>query len=78
MKFAFIRDHRRLWPAAVICRVLKVTRSGFYAWLKRKPSRRALRQRQLLARIRVAPVRAQQLARACAGRNPNATSARSR
>ena len=54
MKFAFIRDHRRLWPAAVICRVLKVTRSGFYAWLKRKPSRRALRQRQLLARIRVA------------------------
>ena len=54
MKFAFIRDHRRLWPAAVICRVLKVTRSGFYAWLKRKPSRRAVRQRQLLARIRVA------------------------
>jgi hypothetical protein len=31
-----------------------VTRSGFYAWLKRKPSARQLRQEKLLARIRVA------------------------
>jgi putative transposase len=54
VKFAFVRDHRGRWPAAVICRVLRVTRSGFYAWLTRKPSRRQVRQQQLLAKIRVA------------------------
>jgi putative transposase len=54
VKFAFVKDHRRRWPAAVICRVLHVTRGGFYAWLKRKPSRRHLRQQELLAKIRVA------------------------
>ena len=54
MKFAFVRDHRQRWPAAVICRVLRVTRSGFYAWLKRKPSKRQQRQEELLAKIRVA------------------------
>ena len=54
MKFAFIKDHRHRWPAAVMCRVLRVTRSGFYAWLNRKPSPRQVRRQQLLARIRVA------------------------
>jgi transposase InsO family protein len=54
VKFAFVRDHRQRWPAAVICRVLRVTRSGFYAWLKRKPSKRQQRQEELLAKIRVA------------------------
>lgn len=54
MKFAFVRDHRGRWPASVICRVLRVTRSGFYAWLKREPSARSVRQRRLLAKIRVA------------------------
>jgi putative transposase len=54
VKFAFVKDHRRRWPVQVICRVLKVTRSGFYAWLTRKPSRRAVRQAALLAKIRAA------------------------
>lgn len=54
MRFAFVKAYRRRWPAAVICRVLRVTRSGFYAWLKRKPSARQVRQETLLARIRVA------------------------
>ena len=38
MRFRFVKDHRRRWPVQVMCRVLKVTRSGFYAWLKREPS----------------------------------------
>ena len=54
MKFAFVKDHRRRWPVSVICRVLRVARSGFYAWLKRKPSARHRRQQELLAKIRVA------------------------
>jgi putative transposase len=54
VRFAFVKEHQRRWPAAVICRVLKVTRSGFYAWLKRKPSTRQKRQEELTAKIRLA------------------------
>jgi putative transposase len=35
-----------------MCRVLGVSRSGYYLWLKRKPSRRELDNRQLDAQIR--------------------------
>ena len=52
MKFAFVRDHRKRWRISVMCRVLKVARSGFYAWCKRRPSARAKRNEQLLAKIR--------------------------
>lgn len=54
MRFRFVKDHRRRWPVQVMCRVLHVTRGGFYAWLKRKPSARQVRREQLLAKIRVA------------------------
>jgi transposase InsO family protein len=53
VKFAFIHEHRRRWPVSVTCRVLRVARSGFYAWRKRKPSRRAQRQQHLLEKIRI-------------------------
>lgn len=53
MKFAFVRDHRRRWPISVMCRVLRVARSGFYAWQRRRPSPRAQRREQLLAKIRI-------------------------
>jgi len=36
----------------VLCRVLKVSPSGFYDWLGRAPSRRALSDRELLSVIR--------------------------
>jgi putative transposase len=35
-----------------MCRVLKVSRSGYYRWLKRKPSRRALDNQRLDVEIR--------------------------
>ena len=54
MKFAFVKEHRRSWPVVVICRVLKISRSGFYAWSKRRPCARQVRQRQLLEKIRKA------------------------
>jgi putative transposase len=36
-----------------LCRVLEVSRSGFYAWAKRGPSARALEDRRLATKVRV-------------------------
>lgn len=44
MRFQFIEQHRNCWPVTVMCRVLKVTRQGFYAWLRRQPSPRQQRR----------------------------------
>ena len=40
------------YPVRKMCRVLKVSASGFYAWQKRPPSRRALEDAVLTERIR--------------------------
>ena len=38
MKFAFIAVEKAFFPTSVLCKVLKVPRSGFYAWQQRVPS----------------------------------------
>ena len=40
MRFAFIEAEKALYPVLVLCRVMQVGRSGFYAWLRRAPSAR--------------------------------------
>lgn len=50
--FRFIDAERATYPVSLLCRVLKVSRSGYYAWLRRPPSRRSLQDRTLTARIR--------------------------
>lgn len=54
MKFAFIDVHRMTFPVDVLCRVLAVTRSGYYAWRTRKPSAATLRRTELDEAIRTA------------------------
>ena len=45
---------RLIYPLPVLCRVLTVSRSGCYAWLKRQPSKRAQEEARLEIQIRLA------------------------
>ena len=47
-------DHQVTYPIATMCRVLGVSSSGYYAWAKRRPSRRAQRDATLTAEIHAA------------------------
>ena len=40
------------FPLAMLCRVMQVTRGGYYAWRTRKPSERSRGDAELLAKIR--------------------------
>ena len=53
MKFAFIQEHLTEFPVAVdvSCEVLAVSRSGYYAWLRRSASARAERREDLAMKI---------------------------
>ena len=52
VRFAFIRDHQAEFPVGLLCEVLGVSRSGFYAWRDRPPSPTAVRRGQLVEQIR--------------------------
>ncbi|PIZ04255.1 MAG: hypothetical protein COY58_05270 [Gammaproteobacteria bacterium CG_4_10_14_0_8_um_filter_38_16] len=40
MKYGFIKDHRYEFSVALMCGLLRISRSGFYAWIMRKPGKR--------------------------------------
>ena len=44
MKYAWIKKHKRLFPTALMCRVLKVSTSGYYDGIKRQPSAQLIRR----------------------------------
>jgi putative transposase len=51
VKFAFIATEKASFPIAVLCKVLEVSRSGFYEWERRAPALRTLKDEQLKVRI---------------------------
>ncbi|MGD9700749.1 IS3 family transposase [Acinetobacter sp.] len=52
MKYAFIREHRFEHRVEKMCRVLEVSRSGYYRWLARPLSKTAQENLEMTAMIR--------------------------
>ena len=52
MRFAFIQAHARIWPVIRMCRVLEVSKAGYYAWRARPLCERVKDDRVLCERIR--------------------------
>lgn len=52
MKYKFIEAHREEFVVKIMCRVLDVSRSGYYDWRKRKPSVRDLANASLIGEIK--------------------------
>lgn len=51
MRYPFIEQHRSVYSIAALCRAMRVSRSGYYAWRSRKPGPRAAENAELTTRI---------------------------
>ena len=49
--FEYVRQQVHQFPVALLCRVLEISRSGFYSWHRRVPSARSSQDQRLCARI---------------------------
>ena len=52
MRYAFIKMHQKAWPITLMCRVLEVSKTGYYDWGKRCPGVRAASNQALDEHIR--------------------------
>ena len=52
MKYRFMKDNQNIFHIDLMSKVLKVSRSGYYAWLRRPVSSREKNNRYLIERIR--------------------------
>lgn len=60
MRYHFIREHDREFRITALCRVLGVSRSGYYGWRTRPASERQQTNDRLLQHIRVIHVRSRE------------------
>jgi len=61
MKYGFIEEHREVHEIKRMCGVLKVSRSGYYAWGRREPSLRQRGNEELLRQIREVHIQSRRL-----------------
>lgn len=54
IKYEFIKAHEKEFSIVMMCRVLEVSRSGYYAWLGRPISKRDRENKRLVGLIRAA------------------------
>jgi transposase InsO family protein len=59
-KYQFVAAQASEYPVSVLCRVLGLARSGYYAWKHQAPSARAQRDQELSAQIRTVFVASRQ------------------
>ena len=52
MRYQFIKVEKARFPVSVLCRTLRVSTSGYYAWRDRPESPRRQTDRRLLTAIR--------------------------
>lgn len=52
MTYRFIDEHRQVYSVRCLCRGLKISASGYYAWRRRLPCKRSLANQALLVQIR--------------------------
>ncbi len=53
MRYGFIEGHRAMWPLRPMCRILAVSKSGYFAWRDGRESPRRSRDRALTVQIAV-------------------------
>src|SRR5207248_7450712 len=54
LKYRFIAEYQHEYPITVMCRVLEVSVSGYYAWRKRTPSQHSREDAQLAEKVKMA------------------------
>ena len=52
MRFSFIKNHKDEFPVEKMCKVLKVSTSGYYKWIHKTPGKKELRRAMLTQEIK--------------------------
>ena len=52
MRYAFIAEHQATWSVTLLCDSLEVSRSGFYAYVKRDGETIDAAEMELIARVK--------------------------
>jgi putative transposase len=61
VRYAWIRDHAKAYPRAVMFRALQVSAGGYYSWVERKPSKRQQRQAGIAESVKKFHTRSNQI-----------------
>jgi putative transposase len=61
MRYRFIHQEQAAYPVRVMCRVLRVSPSGYYRWCQQPQSQRAQQDQQLLGQIKMVHQQSRQI-----------------